>query len=287
MDFETGLFINNEYVSSASGETISVYNPADDTLVTDKIQVAGPEDRAAIINKYADLVEKHADQLALLETTNIGAPVASFRYYAGLVDKVHGETYNEDSDSLFKIITYEPLGNGTYLSIGWKIAPAVAIGNTFVYKSSERDPLGALFLGRLFKEAGFPPSVVNLLLGDGKTGALLVSYIDITRISFTSSIAAGRKVKFVNTYIKGAKAEGIKVLRPGNYLGLTLLLNPPLDSKVWKEEIFRPVLVVRTFKTEEEVLEQANDTDYGLSGIIFTSDISRALRVASKLDAWE
>lgn len=184
MDFETGLFINNEvsfqvhnnpllphtpilthvqYVSSASGETISVYNPADDTLVTDKIQVAGPEDvdravasakaafktwrstptaqRAAIMNKYADLVEKHADQLALLETTNMGAPVvltrmlvesqvASFRYYAGLVDKVHGETYQEDGDGLFKMITYEPLGvcagisawNGTYLSIGWKVS---------------------------------------------------------------------------------------------------------------------------------------------------------------------
>jgi aldehyde dehydrogenase (NAD+) len=247
------------------------------------------------------------------------------------------------------------------------------MGNTFVHKSSERDPLGALFLGRLFKEAGFPPGVVNLLSGDGKTGALLASHMDIARISFTGSIAAGRKVqvaaaqsnlkpvtlelggksasivfddanidnairhnsmnflannaqacsaasrlfvheniapafieklkqawtgflgalgdpsqsttflgpmvdkaqvKFVNAYIEGAKAEGIEVLvdgkeagqRPGNYLGPTLLLNPPLDSKVWKEEIFGPVLVVRTFKTEEEVLEQANDTDYGLSG---------------------
>jgi aldehyde dehydrogenase (NAD+) len=131
--------------------------------VTDKVQVAGPEDvdravasakaafktwrstptaeRAAIMNRYADLVEKHVDQLALLETTNMGAPiilaralvqshVASFRYYAGLVDKIHGETYGEDGDGLFKMVTYEPLGvcagisawNATYPSIGWKVS---------------------------------------------------------------------------------------------------------------------------------------------------------------------
>lgn len=247
------------------------------------------------------------------------------------------------------------------------------MGNTFVHKSSERDPLGAIALGKLFKEAGFPPGVVNLLSGGGKTGALLASHMDIARISFTGSIAAGRKVQiaaaqsnlkpvtlelggksasivfedanienairhnsqnflannaqacsaasrlfvqesiapafieslkqawtgllgavgdpsqpttflgpmvdkaqveFVNKYIDGAKTDGIEVLvdgkeagdRPGNYLGPTLLLNPPLDSRVWREEIFGPVLVVRTFKTEEEVLAEANNTDYGLSG---------------------
>lgn len=403
-----------KYTSSLSGETLSVYNPADNTLVTDQIQVAGPEDvdkavacaqaafktwratptdkRAAIMNRYADLVEKHTDEIALLETTNMGVPLTmsrlmvsaqatAFRYYAGLADKVHGETYNDDGDGLLKMTMYEPLGvcagisawNGTNLSIGWKIAPAVAMGNTFVHKTSERDPLGAIFLGKLFKEAGFPPGVVNLLSGDGKTGALLASHMNIARISFTGSIAAGRKVQvaaaqsnlkqvtlelggkspsivfedakmenaikhnsqnfllnnaqgcsaasrlfvqesiapaflenlkqawtglqgaigdpkepttfmgpmvdkaqvaFVNAYIDGAKAEGIEVLvdgkeagqRPGSYMGPTLLLNPPLDSRVWKEEIFGPVLVVRTFKTEDEVMELANDTTYGLSG---------------------
>ncbi|KAH8688454.1 aldehyde dehydrogenase [Ilyonectria robusta] len=433
MEFETGLFINNEYIPSSSGETISVYNPADNTLVTDKVQVASAEDvdkavasakeafktwrstpsgqRAAVMNKYADLLEKHADQIALLETTNMGMPIVgsrmlvgaqaqSFRYYAGLVDKVHGETYTEDGDGLFKMVTYEPFGvcagisawNGTNLSVGWKIAPAVAMGNTFVHKSSERSPLSALFLGRLVKEAGFPPGVINLISGGGATGAALASHMDVARMSFTGSVAAGRKVQMaaaqsnlkpvtlelggksasivfedanmanairhnsqsflannaqacsaasrlfvhekiapafienlkkswtdllgtigdptntstfmgpmvdqaqadrVREYVKGAKADGVEVLvdsieevgaRPGSFSGLTVFLNPGLDSRIWKEEIFGPVLVVRTFKTEEEAVELANDTEFGLSGIIFTSDISRALRVASKLE---
>ncbi|KAM5382490.1 hypothetical protein ACJZ2D_002494 [Fusarium nematophilum] len=432
MDFETGLFINNEYVPSSTGETITVYDPANGNLVTDQVQVAGREDvdkavaaakaafkpwkatpsaeRASIMLKYADLLEDKADELALIETTNMGMPISmsrlivaaqasSFRYYAGLVDKVHGETYNEDGDGVLKMVTYEPLGvcagisawNGTHLSMGWKIAPAVAMGNTFVHKSSERNPLCALFLGRLFKEAGFPPGVVNLLSGGGATGALLASHMDIAKISFTGSVAAGRKVQLaaaqsnlkhvtlelggksasivfedadidnairhnsqnflannaqacsaasrllvhesiapafierlkeawtnvsatmgdpadaktylgpmvdkaqadrVDDFVQGAREEGIKILvgserterGPGQFSAPTLLLNPGLDSRVWREEVFGPVMVVRTFKTEEEVVDLANDTSYGLSGIIFTSNISRALRVASKLE---
>lgn len=131
--------------------------------MTDQIQVASSEDvdkavkaaraafktwrktpsekRAAIMLKYADLVEEHAEEWGRLQTTNVGAPsfvpsalikvhAQCFRYYAGLVDKIHGETYNEDGDNLFKIISYEPLGvcagisawNGSPLSVGWKVS---------------------------------------------------------------------------------------------------------------------------------------------------------------------
>ncbi|KAF4465158.1 aldehyde dehydrogenase [Fusarium albosuccineum] len=431
MTIETRLFINNEYVSSSSGETLSVYNPANGGLVTDQVQVASGEDvdkavdaataafkywrqtpsseRAAVMLRYADLVEENATKLAELETVAMGVPrmlasqviamhYTSFRYYAGLADKIHGETYTEDGDGLLKLITYEPIGvcagisawNGTHLSIGWKIAPAVAAGNTFIHKTSEKSPLSALLLGRLIKEAGFPPGVINLLSGAGKTGSLLSSHMGIGKICFTGSVGAGRKVQVaaaqsnlkhvtlelggksasivfedanlenaiqhnsqsflannaqacsaasrlfvhesiapsfieklkqsflrlsetighptsektflgplvdkeqldrVTEYIEGAKTEGIEILAggdrrpgPGQFIFPTLVLNPSLDSRIYKEEIFGPVLVVRTFKNEDEVIELANDTPYGLSGIIFTSDITRALRVASKLD---
>ena len=142
-----------------------MYNPADDSLVTDQVQVASSQDvdnavaaattafetwsktpsseRAAIMLKYADLLDKNTTRLAELETLAIGAPkflanslaqtqATSFRYYAGLIDKIHGETYSEDGDGLFKMIVHEPIGvcagisawNGTPLSVGWKVSRA-------------------------------------------------------------------------------------------------------------------------------------------------------------------
>lgn len=77
----------------------------------------------------------------------------------------------------------------------WKIAPAVATGNTFIFKSSEKSPLGAIALGKLVKEAGFPPGVINFLSGAGKTGQLLAQHMKIPKIGFTGSITTGRKVQ--------------------------------------------------------------------------------------------
>src|SRR4051794_6213121 len=78
--------------------------------------------------------------------------------------------------------------------MAWKMAPALAAGNTFVFKASEKSPYSVLVLARLFKEAGFPPGVVNILSGDGVTGALFASHMDIDKISFTGSGLSGRKV---------------------------------------------------------------------------------------------
>ncbi|PSK35109.1 Aldehyde dehydrogenase [Elsinoe australis] len=95
----------------------------------------------------------------------------------------------------------------------------------------------------------------------------------------------------VTELIEGAKSEGIQVLargkghtESGQFMTPTLFLNPSTERRIYKEEIFGPVLVVRTFKTEEEVVALANDTTYGLSGTIFTSSIGRGLRVASQID---
>jgi aldehyde dehydrogenase (NAD+) len=79
-------------------------------------------------------------------------------------------------------------------TMAWKMAPAIAAGNTFVFKTSEKSPYAVLVLARLFKEAGFPAGVINILTGDGKTGALLAAHMDIDKISFTGSGASGLKV---------------------------------------------------------------------------------------------
>jgi aldehyde dehydrogenase (NAD+) len=78
--------------------------------------------------------------------------------------------------------------------MAWKMAPALAAGNTYVFKGSEKSPFSILAVARLFKEAGFPPGVINILTGAGKTGALLAAHMDVDKISFTGSGATGRKV---------------------------------------------------------------------------------------------
>jgi aldehyde dehydrogenase (NAD+) len=78
--------------------------------------------------------------------------------------------------------------------MAWKLGPALAAGNTYVFKASEKSPFGVLIMARLFKEAGFPPGVVNVITGAGATGALMASHMDVDKISFTGSGPSGRKV---------------------------------------------------------------------------------------------
>jgi aldehyde dehydrogenase (NAD+) len=132
--------------------------------------------------------------------TQMGAGL--FQYYAGWADKITGETIPSSNDT-YKIIKYEPLGvcagvgawNASFLLFAWKVAPALAAGNTIVYKPSEKSPLGLMAAGSLFKEAGFPPGVVNIINGAGKVGALLASHMQIRKISFTGSATVGRKIQ--------------------------------------------------------------------------------------------
>lgn len=122
--------------------------------------------------------------------------------YAGWTDKISGESYPE-SNGVYKIVRHEPLGvcagiaswNATFMYIGWKIAPAVAAGNCFIFKPSEKSPFGTLALGALFAEAGFPPGVVQILNGGAETGAALAGHMDIAKISFTGSLGGGKAVQ--------------------------------------------------------------------------------------------
>ena len=341
------------------------------------------------MNKFADILEREAEKIGKLESLAMGQPVtvakgfvmgaaAFWRYYAGFADKIAGETYPPQGDGQYKIVQYEPLGvcagicawNGTHVLAAWKGAPALAAGNTFIIKSSEKAPLGLNAYGSLLNEAGFPKGVFNVVAGGGATGAVLASHMKIAKIAFTGSATAGRAVmaaaaksnlkhvslelggkspaiifddadldnavqnnshnflrnsgqicfaasrvlvqegiapKFIEAvkaafeeasskmgdpamrdtlfgpladkaqfdrvmqFLTEGKKEGLQYITggerkgdKGTFVTPTIILNPDVKSKVFTDEIFGPVISIKTFKTEEEALEIANDTTYGL-----------------------
>jgi aldehyde dehydrogenase (NAD+) len=171
-------------------------------------------ERGRMLDRLADLIEQNADELARLETLDNGKPlsiakavdvtktIACYRYFAGWADKVQGKTIPIDGD-FFCYTRHEPIGvigqiipwNYPLLMQAWKLAPALATGNTIVMKPAEQTPLSALRLGELILEAGFPEGVVNLLPGLGSTaGAAIARHMDVDKIAFTGSTEVGRLI---------------------------------------------------------------------------------------------
>jgi aldehyde dehydrogenase (NAD+) len=164
--------------------------------------------------KFADLIEKHKEVLATLETWDNGKPysvalnedlgevVGVIRYYAGYADKIHGQTIATTSQK-FAYTLRQPIGvcgqiipwNYPLAMAAWKLGPALACGNTVVIKAAEQTPLSILYLAGLIKEAEFPPGVVNVLNGYGKdAGAAIASHLDIDKIAFTGSTLTGKQI---------------------------------------------------------------------------------------------
>ncbi len=173
-----------------------------------------PHQRSRLLWKLSDLIEEHADELATLETRDNGKPyfesrkvdlpsvVENFRYFAGLADKVEGTTIPVAGPFL-NFTLREPVGvvgciipwNFPLPQAAWKVAPALACGNTVVLKPAEQTPLTALRLAELAAEAGFPPGVFNVVPGMGETaGAAVVTCSDIDAVAFTGSTEVGKKV---------------------------------------------------------------------------------------------
>ena len=171
-------------------------------------------ERGRMLDRLAGLIEQNADELARLETLDNGKPlsiakavdvtktIACYRYFAGWADKVQGKTIPIDGD-FFCYTRHEPIGvigqiipwNYPLLMQAWKLAPALAMGNTIVMKPAEQTPLSALRLGELILEAGFPEGVVNLLPGLGSTaGAAIARHMDVDKIAFTGSTEVGRLI---------------------------------------------------------------------------------------------
>jgi aldehyde dehydrogenase (NAD+) len=171
-------------------------------------------DRGRLLLKLADLIRRDQDELIDIESLDAGKPVSAIRrqdlpavldtlaYYAGLADRINGQVIPARTDALTYTVR-EPLGVVAAivpwnfpLMIGmWKIAPALACGCTVVLKPAEITPLSALKLGELALEAGFPPGVLNVVPGFGKTaGAALVEHPDVDKVTFTGSPAVGRQI---------------------------------------------------------------------------------------------
>ena len=175
-------------------------------------RAVAPNDRAALMRRLATLVEEHHEELAQIESRNVGKPIAGargeigmvanvFHFYAGAVDKHYGETIPVAGgvDLTFR----EPLGvvglivpwNFPLNIASWKLGPALACGNTVVLKPAELTPLSALRLAELALEAGIPEGVINVLVGKGSiVGARLVEHPDVAKIGFTGSTEVGRGI---------------------------------------------------------------------------------------------
>ncbi len=380
------------------------------------------EQRSRILLKIADLIDKNLETLARAESIDTGKPLtlartvdipraaANFRFFATAI--LHGESAFHDTDG--QAINYtlrKPRGVAGLISpwnlplylFTWKVAPALATGNTAVGKPSEVTPVTAAMLGELCNEAGLPPGVLNIVHGTGpRAGAALVTHPDVPAISFTGSTGVGKwiaqhagpmfkrlslelggknpnlifadadiglaaktaaRAAFTNQgqiclcgsrvfversaydhvvermvaeakalrigdpleadtqfgaltsaahrdkvagYVDLARSEGGKVLCGGNVVGATggssasaglpercrngfffeptVIAGLDCTCRTQQEEIFGPVVTVTPFDTEEQALAMANGTPYGLAGMIWTRDLSRAHRVAAGLD---
>ncbi|KQK08537.1 hypothetical protein BRADI_2g42360v3 [Brachypodium distachyon] len=233
----TKLFINGQFVDAASGKTFETRDPRTGEVIAriaegDKADIDlavkaareafdnGPWPRmpgcarGRILNKFADLVDSHIEELAALDTVDAGklfmmgklvdipGGANLLRYYAGAADKIHGETLKM-TRPLHGYTLKEPLGvvghivpwNYPTTMFFFKVSPALAAGCTMVVKPAEQTPLSALFYAQLAKQAGIPDGVLNVVPGFGPTaGAAMSSHMDVDKISFTGSTEVGRLV---------------------------------------------------------------------------------------------
>lgn len=230
-------YIDGKFVESQSGKTREYHNPADRSVlgVATESDVAdvnaavaaarkafddGPwrttpgSERAALLFKLADRIERDAEEFAREDTLNNGKPLREarfdaadaagcFRYYAGLATKPHGQTFEVPDPNILCQTVREPIGvcgqvipwNYPLLMAVWKLAPALAAGNCCILKPSELTPLSVQRLFRLIDELGFPPGVVNLVYGAGDpVGSALAAHDHVDKIAFTGGGATGRKI---------------------------------------------------------------------------------------------
>jgi aldehyde dehydrogenase (NAD+) len=235
---QTRILIDNQWVDSVSGKTFETINPATGEVLAHVAEADAADvdlavkaarkafhskaawrrmsasERGKLLNRLADLIEKHIDELATLESLDNGKPrhvamaadlplvIACYRYYAGWADKIQGKTIPINGD-YFCYTRHEPVGvvgqiipwNFPLLMQAWKLAPALATGNTVVMKTAEQTPLSALRVGELIIEAGFPEGVVNILPGYGPTaGGAIARHMDVDKVAFTGSTEVGKLI---------------------------------------------------------------------------------------------
>jgi len=432
---EYSQFIDGSLMTGSTRESWINYNPANNIPLGEVFQANDQDieaavdssekafyswrtktgaERGRVLLKAAHVLRSRLKKIALLETQDVGKPISeslavditsaadALEYFGGMAAGIHGEFF--DLKNAFGYTRPEPLGvcagigawNYPIQIASWKAAPALACGNSMIFKPSELTPATALELAKALLEAGAPPGLFNVVQGDGRVGRMLVDHPRIAKISLTGSVSTGKKIlssaaaqlkkvtlelggkspliifedadlhnavsatMLANFYTQGevcsngtrvfvhrkiydsfltklmdrtekirlgepsdpdtqmgaliSKAHLEKVIRfidSGKSSGATLLtggFRPEKDFKarditsgnfltpaiftdcndsmeICKEEIFGPVISILSFDSEEEVIERANNTSYGLSAGVFTNDIKRGHRVIHQLQA--
>ena len=429
MSYPSEPFINGRYTSSATGQPTNLINPGTEEVfasvssvqakdVDEAIEGADrafrqswrdipPGRRAEILFNIAKILRANVESIAQLESRCVGKPIADardevalgarvFEFYAGAVSKFGGQTLPVSRGG-FDFTLRQPMGvvaaivpwNFPFPIACWKVAPALAAGNTVVLKPASISPLSALLLGQLSVEAGLPAGVLQVLPGSGREiGNQLVLHPMVRKISFTGSTEVGRGImelaarglkrvslelggkspnivfadadieqaatnspmsvfgntgqdccarsrvlverkvmdcfveKFiaatkkliigdpasettqigplvsagqravVEDFMASARSQKRSIVSGGQRWGSkgyffepTIILETETTDRVWREEIFGPVVCIRAFDDESEMIEEVNDSPYGLSGSIWTHDIRRALRVARRVES--
>jgi aldehyde dehydrogenase (NAD+) len=222
-----GLFVNGTFVDPAEGGGLKSVNPATEEVLAE-VAEAGPQDveravraarkayqkvwgrmpgrdRAKYLYRIARLIQERSRELAVLESLDNGKPIresrdvdlplvaAHFFYYAGWADKLGYAGYGPDPKPLGVAAQVIPW-NFPLLMLAWKVAPALATGNTVVLKPAETTPLTALLFAEICQQADLPPGVVNILTGAGATGAALVEHPGVDKVAFTGSTEVGRAI---------------------------------------------------------------------------------------------
>ncbi|MES2429671.1 MAG: aldehyde dehydrogenase family protein [Bacteroidota bacterium] len=415
------LFINGKFEKPSSKKYFDTINPATEEKLSEvadanqadvnKAVVAArtaydktwkkmpAKERSKYIYRIARMVQERAREFAIVESLDGGKPIRESRdfdvptaanhffYYAGWADKL---------EYAFPNRTAQPLGvagqiipwNFPLLMAAWKIAPALATGNTVVLKPAETTPLTALKLAEIIQEADLPPGVVNIITGAGDTGAAIVNHPDINKIAFTGSTNVGKiiqraiagtnkkatlelggkaaniifddapldqavegvvngiffnqghvccagsrlyvqesvfkqvvqklkdrmetlivgdpmdkntdvgainsreQLSVIEKYLAIGKKEGAEMFqtscsipRKGFFCRPTIFTNVAQSNRIAQEEIFGPVLTIQSFRTDDEVIEKANNTPFGLSAGVWTDKGSKIFNLTTKMRA--
>ncbi|MFF4156409.1 aldehyde dehydrogenase family protein [Streptomyces sp. NPDC001678] len=221
-----GLFIDGEFRDASDGKVFKTVSPSTEEVLSEVAQASAEDvdaavkaarkafekwsalpgsERAKYLFRIARIIQERSRELAVLETLDNGKPIketrdadlplvaAHFFYYAGWADKLGHAGFGPDPKPLGVAGQVIPW-NFPLLMLAWKIAPALAAGNTVVLKPAETTPLSALFFADICRQAGLPKGVVNILTGDGTTGAALVAHDGIDKVAFTGSTAVGKAI---------------------------------------------------------------------------------------------
>ncbi|MEV7469593.1 aldehyde dehydrogenase family protein [Streptomyces kronopolitis] len=221
-----GLFLDGEFVPASDGKVFKTVSPSTEEVLSEVAQASAEDvdravkaarkafekwsalpgaERAKYLFRIARIIQERSRELAVLESLDNGKPIresrdadlplvaAHFFYYAGWADKLDHAGYGANPRPLGVAGQVIPW-NFPLLMLAWKIAPALATGNTVVLKPAETTPLSALFFADICRRAGLPKGVVNILTGDGSTGAALVGHPDIDKVAFTGSTEVGKAI---------------------------------------------------------------------------------------------